>query len=206
MTHILLVGVYMQIVKEISLDEFKLLTDPTRKNIISLITSDELSVSQIATKLGLTPPTVYHHIKKMLEAGLVRISNEERVFGHLIESYYRASADVFTSSIGHSSVSQSNIDIRRVLQALEESGFILSNEEELVSRLTELEKIPAEEINSKELVAVMNSFKNYDLVTRQRLKQYVHLWSMSGHQFREYIKRVKQIRELLKSYCTFKGN
>jgi len=45
------------------------------------------------------PQAVYHHIKKLLKGGLVKVSHEERC-GHLIESYYRATAELFSFSHG----------------------------------------------------------------------------------------------------------
>ena len=79
--------------------EFQLLADGTRRKIIFLLRATEMTVSQISSNLGLTPQAIYHHIKKLQNAGFVTVEREKRV-GHLIESYYRATAEAFLCSVG----------------------------------------------------------------------------------------------------------
>jgi ArsR family transcriptional regulator len=57
---------------------FKALGDPTRVRIVNVLaTSDEaVCVCNLVEPLGLTQPTVSHHMKKLLDAGLVE--REER--------------------------------------------------------------------------------------------------------------------------------
>jgi DNA-binding transcriptional ArsR family regulator len=78
---------------------FQLLADGTRRKIVYLLRVKEMSVSQLAAELNLTPQAVYHHVKKLVKGGLVEVSREERC-GHLIESYYRATAEMFSFSLG----------------------------------------------------------------------------------------------------------
>ena len=78
---------------------FYLFADETRRKIMHLLRVKEMNASQIAAELDLTPQAVYHHIKKLLKGGLVEVSREERC-GHLIESYYRATAELFSFSQG----------------------------------------------------------------------------------------------------------
>src|SRR5512139_527030 len=93
----------MKAVKHISDPEgFKILADETRRKIIFLLRAKELTVSQIADELNLTPQTVYHHIKRLVEAGMVEVTREVRV-DHLIESYYMATAEVFHMTVGKTS-------------------------------------------------------------------------------------------------------
>jgi ArsR family transcriptional regulator, arsenate/arsenite/antimonite-responsive transcriptional repressor len=57
---------------------FKALGDPARVKIVNLLaTSDEpVCVCELVPALGLSQPTVSHHLKKLTEAGLV--SREQR--------------------------------------------------------------------------------------------------------------------------------
>ena len=57
---------------------FKALADPTRVRIVNVLaTSGEpVCVCNLVEPLGLTQPTVSHHMKKLLDAGLV--AREER--------------------------------------------------------------------------------------------------------------------------------
>jgi len=54
-------------------DLFKALADPARVRIVNLLaTSDDaVCVCNLIEPLGLSQPTVSHHMKKLLEAGLV---------------------------------------------------------------------------------------------------------------------------------------
>lgn len=53
---------------------FKALGDPTRVKLLSLITastSGEMCVCDLTAPVGLSQPTVSHHMKQLVEAGLV---------------------------------------------------------------------------------------------------------------------------------------
>jgi DNA-binding transcriptional ArsR family regulator len=88
-------------------EAFQLLADETRRKMVFLLRVKDMTVSQIAAELNLTPQAVYHHIKKLQKADLVEVSREERL-GHLIESYYRATAESFYLSMGSTGGSASS--------------------------------------------------------------------------------------------------
>jgi predicted transcriptional regulator len=46
---------------------FEVAADKTRRRIIHLLRAKVLSVSQIADELEMTPQSICHHIRKMLE-------------------------------------------------------------------------------------------------------------------------------------------
>ena len=80
-------------------EAFRLLADETRRRVIYLLRAKDMTVSQIAAELNLTPQAIYHHIRKMRDTGLVEVAREERV-DHFIETYYRATAEIFNFSHG----------------------------------------------------------------------------------------------------------
>ena len=80
-------------------EAFQLLADETRRRIIYLLRAKAMTVAQIAEELSLTPQAIYHHIRKLKDAGLVEVAREERV-DHFIETYYQATAEVFHLSHG----------------------------------------------------------------------------------------------------------
>lgn len=49
----------------------KVLADPTRLRILVLLAKEPLHGQALAGKLGLTPPTITHHVSKLREAGLI---------------------------------------------------------------------------------------------------------------------------------------
>jgi len=50
---------------------YKALGDPTRIRILALLANGPLHGQALAGKLGVTPPTITHHMTKLREAGLV---------------------------------------------------------------------------------------------------------------------------------------
>ncbi len=80
-------------------EAFKLLGDETRRKMVFLLRAKEMTVSQVAEEIDLTPQAVYHHIRKLVEGEMVEVSREVRV-DHIIESYYRATAECFHIVVG----------------------------------------------------------------------------------------------------------
>ena len=54
----------------------KALADPTRQEIMALICCQELSVGDIVEAVGVSQPTVSHHLAILREAGLVNLRSE----------------------------------------------------------------------------------------------------------------------------------
>jgi hypothetical protein len=55
---------------------FKALADESRLRLVGALAEDECSVEELATRLGLTPPTVSHHLAKLRDVGLVRMRRD----------------------------------------------------------------------------------------------------------------------------------
>jgi DNA-binding transcriptional ArsR family regulator len=127
-------------VKSISDPEaFKILADDSRRKIVFFLRAKEMTVSQIADELNLTPQTVYHHIKKLVDADMVEVTREVRI-DHLIESYYMATAEIFEITVGKASGSKERQteNIAAILAALKKIGFNLKyNEKDVDWRWSE---------------------------------------------------------------------
>ncbi|WP_456369043.1 ArsR family transcriptional regulator [Thermococcus sp.] len=72
----------------------KLILEDTRRKILALLRNREMTISQLSEILGKTPQTIYHHIEKLKEAGLVEVKRTE-MKGNLVEKYYGRTADAF---------------------------------------------------------------------------------------------------------------
>ncbi|WP_297090445.1 winged helix-turn-helix domain-containing protein [Thermococcus sp.] len=72
----------------------KLMLEDTRRKILGLLRNKEMTISQLSEILGKTPQTIYHHIEKLKEAGLVEVKRTE-MKGNLVEKYYGRTADAF---------------------------------------------------------------------------------------------------------------
>jgi len=125
--------------REITEGAFALLGDETRRKIIFLLRDNELTVKEIASRLGLTTQNIYHHIGRLQEAGLVKVI-EERLSGHLIERFYTVTADTFIYNEDRMEENeyQSSFDI---LNGLNELGIGVEVSEENAKRLSKLHEM-----------------------------------------------------------------
>src|SRR5260370_8372405 len=79
----------------------------------------------------MTPQAIYHHIKKLLPVEMVEVTREERV-DNFIETYYRATAEVFSFSWGATGKNQAQADqrMRDTLLSLDNLGIKVQVEED----------------------------------------------------------------------------
>lgn len=56
---------------------FRALADENRLKIVGLLAQQARSVDELAAMLGLTPPTVSHHLARLLNAGLVEAQAQQ---------------------------------------------------------------------------------------------------------------------------------
>jgi len=191
----------MKAIKTISDPEaFKLFADETRRKIVFLLRAKEMTVSQIAEELNLTPQTVYHHIKKLVEGGMVEVTREVRV-DHLIESYYRATAEAFHFTVGKTSHSAKALkeQIEAALNALKRIGFKIQYDEKVVSQLAELQIEMSECHGSKETEDTLAKLDDVDPLTKIEAEEYAGLLSASAKELAKEDELRKQFRDLLRS-------
>src|SRR5205823_10693849 len=180
-------------------EAFQLLADETRRRIVYLLRAKEMTVSQIAAELSLTPQAIYHHIRKMRDADLVEVGREERV-DHFIETYYRATAEIFHMAWGEGT-SQAFAEQKTAdgLKALSKIGLPVQASPEVVSRLVTLTK-RLEQIGEKEeLSEAIAGLEDVDFLTKQDVSHFAKLLTMSDEDFAEYLRLVREEREILRS-------
>jgi len=73
---------------EVSAPQLKVLSHPSRLKILLLLFEEELTLSQISSRMKITTQTVHHHIAKLVGAGLVKQTRKE-IKGNLVEKYYK---------------------------------------------------------------------------------------------------------------------
>ena len=81
----------------VSIDQLKVLSEPSRLRILTLLMERDMSISDIARVLSLSPATVHHHITQLLDANLI-IPTKSEIRGNLVEKYYRIPATGIDSS------------------------------------------------------------------------------------------------------------
>jgi DNA-binding transcriptional ArsR family regulator len=196
-----------KLLKIIDEEAFKLVGDETRRRIIFLLRDNEFTAKEIASQLNLTPQNIYHHIKKLQDAGLVKVSEEKRS-GHLIESYYTTTADTFVYHADEM-VEKSIQSAIHVLNGLNEMGVSVEVDEESAGKISELQEQRA---RSPNVPLVTNgicsacSFSGYFMkfgpmnpVLLERILRYANLMKMTDEEFEESLKLTRKMRRLLLS-------
>ena len=74
--------------------EIKAFSDPLRLRIIHLLLDRQATNQQIADELEEPPAKVFHHVRFLVEAGVIKLV-ETRISGRNVEKYYRAVARAF---------------------------------------------------------------------------------------------------------------
>ena len=181
-------------------EAFKLMADETRRKIIFLLRAKEMTVSQIAHELNITPQTIYHHIRKLVEGNLVEVTREVRV-DHLIESYYRATAEVFHFTIGKTSRGKEVLleETEAALKALSRIGFKLKYDNKSISELVDLMMDQKDCCGEKEYEDAVSELEDLDFFTKQNVQEYAGILSMSDEEFAMRNELRKRFRDLLKS-------
>lgn len=189
-------------------EAFKLLADGTRRKILYLLRVKEMTVGQLAAELGLTPQALYHHIKKLLEGKMVEVAREERI-GHLIESYYRATAEDFLLMCGKLKVQTlrdrklAEQQVISCLNALKRLDFDLEFDENKISQLVDLRTGLSECCKDDErLTRVLDGIWNMDdldLLTHQIASDLAGTLLMSDRDFANQQETRKKLRDLLLS-------
>jgi DNA-binding transcriptional ArsR family regulator len=191
----------MKAVKRISDPEaFKLFADGTRRKIVFLLRVKEMTVSQIAEEIDITPQTVYHHIRKLIEGGMVEVAREVRV-DHLIESHYRTTAEAFEFTVGHTSHSEKarKEQIEGALGALKKIGFKIQYDEKTVSQIAKLQIEMDKCCNSEKNEEALAELDDIDPLTRMEAQEYASTLSASAEELAKQDEIRGKLRDVIRS-------
>lgn len=72
-------------------DELRVMSDPRRFQLHSLLIHHELTVKEMAERIGEPQKRLYHHVKELERVGLIRVTRTELRFG-IVQKFYRATA------------------------------------------------------------------------------------------------------------------
>jgi len=187
-------------------EAYALLADETRRKILYLLRVKEMTASQIAEELGVTSQAIYHHIRKLLKGKMIEVVKEERI-GHIIESYYRATAEDFLLSTGK--ITAENLrdrelakeQITAVLKALKKLGLNLEFDEKQISQLVD-SRVGLEHgciSGTEKYEDKIWNMDDLDLPMRIMAAEFVETILMSDEEFDEKQKARKKLRDLLRS-------
>jgi biotin operon repressor len=79
---------------------FKALADPVRLRILGLLAERTFTGQQLAEQLGLTPPTISHHMRRLVDAGLVDVEPDaqSRIYSLRTDTLREVSRSASTGS------------------------------------------------------------------------------------------------------------
>lgn len=155
--------------------------EKNRSQILALLRVKDMTISQISEALSKDQSTIYRHVKKLEEAGLVEVCGERRQH-HIPERVYGRTADIFIPRIepmetGNPSSVQltwKKEHIKETIEFLEEIGYEFEDKEEIVDRfnrfLTEVNN------NITEKIGLINDdITNFHFFTILRIKMTILL-------------------------------
>jgi DNA-binding transcriptional ArsR family regulator len=180
-------------------EAFQLLADETRRKMIYLLRAKEMTVSQIAESMNLTPQAIYHHIRKLKDVDMIEIAKEERV-GHFIETYYRSTAEVFHLSHGvGESAEYIEGEVKEAMDGLKKLGMKVNCMPEKMSEVLKIVKEMKDPFVREEWADRISTLEDVDFLARQAVFEYANLLSMSDKDFEGFLKNYRELRKLLRT-------
>ena len=160
-------------------DTLRISLEKNRIQILALLSVKDMTISQISEALNKDQSTIYRHVRKLQEAGLVRICGERRQH-HIPERVYGRTADVFIPSIepmekGKPSavwITWKKDHCDEIIDHLNRLGYEIDKKEEMKDQLHEflsfLNKHVSEVLSSDD-----EDLKNSNFFTILRLKMMI---------------------------------
>ena len=74
------------------LETLRAVSDPLRIQIVELLTNQNLTVKQVAEKLGLASSKLYYHFGALEKLGMIEVA-ETRMVSNMVEKVYQSNAD-----------------------------------------------------------------------------------------------------------------
>ena len=175
------------------------MADKKRCRIIFLLRAKEMTVSQIASELGMTPQAIYHHIRKFKDADLVEVAREERI-DHFIETYYQATAEVFEFRQGEGTSHEYTAQqVRETLESLPKLGFDVRLDEEMIDRLVSLQVEKREFGKYAEFIEKAEEIEDLSFWARGMVAGFANLLAMTDDEFETQQRLSREFRDALQS-------
>ncbi|MFP4001668.1 MAG: ArsR/SmtB family transcription factor [Thermoplasmata archaeon] len=168
-------------------EALKIGLEKTRNQILELLRVKDMTISQMSEALSKDQSTIYRHVKKLEEAGFIRVKGEKREH-HIPERIYGRTAEVFLMSPESlNSEDPSSIGIRweeknleNYIEFLEDIGYKLDKKEKLIDLCEYLQKLDAE-INN-ELATTIEGENEMDYFSLLQIKFLAALIKIENHE------------------------
>lgn len=181
------------------------MADETRRKIIFLLRAKDMTVSQLAEALGKTPQAVYHQIGILQKVGMVEQSREVRV-KNFIETYYRATAEVFLFQDGEVPKAESEKMWSGALAALAKVGMHVRTDEEFARKIAKANATIAHCGPPADFEEKLAELDEPTLLTNSRARDLAQLALMSERQFDQFMASWRELRKLMVSGVSHREN
>ncbi len=147
----------------------------------------------------MTPQAIYHHIKKLLPAEMVEVTREERV-DNFIETYYRATAEVFSFTWGTMGKNQAQAEqrLRDTLLSLDKLGIKVQIDDDALAQIIKTQGKIESFGGKQDLEERVSKLDGVDFLGKQELASIATMISLTDKQFQEWLELQKELRILLK--------
>jgi DNA-binding transcriptional ArsR family regulator len=184
---------------------FQLLADETRMKMIYLLRAKEMTVGQIAGELGLTPQTIYHHIRRLREADMVEVSREERT-EHIVESFFRATAGYFHFVNGSCASECGGMHwLREILKGLGNLGLEVDLSDAEAADILGLGEEIVQPRENPDIVGKIYEMDDIDPSVGDVLGEFAMMMKMNDQAFEKYLETQRALRKRLLSGRVEKG-
>lgn len=122
-----------------TMDTLRIIMDPLRSQIVSILNQEPMTIGQVAGKMGLSSSRLYYHFNLLEEHGLIRVVKTRQVNNIIEKIYWLTAEDIdikkdlinFSSDSGAENIARmvtSSLDATRedVLRSLQARKFHLS--------------------------------------------------------------------------------
>ena len=179
-------------------EAIELLGDATRRRVIYLLRVRERTISQIAEELRITPQAIYRHIRKLLDAGMVEVTREQKI-ENFIEKYYRATAEAFEYSYGEGrSQEYAEQRLTEALRSLHKLGINVRIDAEKISQIVGVQKKLGAVGSNPELDDRSAKLEGVDHFGKEEICKLAKLISMTDREFDAWLLLNQEFRHLLK--------
>jgi hypothetical protein len=134
---------------------------------------------------------------------MVEITREERV-DNFIETYYRATAEVFSFSWGTSGKNQAQAEqrLRDTLLSLDKLGIKVQVEEDTVAQIIKTQGKIETFGGKQDLEEKVSKLDDVDFLGKQELASVATMISLTDKQFQEWLELQRELRKLLRGLLT----
>jgi hypothetical protein len=129
---------------------------------------------------------------------MVEVGREERV-DHFIETYYRATAEMFNMAHGKAASSQVMEDeVREACGGLEKLGIKAEVDDAAVGKIVGLIKHMKDPDAASPWAEKISELDGVSYFAKQELLEFLHLISYSDREFEDFLKYYRELRKALR--------